>query len=124
MAQDAETDHEFLHLPASPAAALANLAAPVQTWFRQQFPEPTLAQRLAWPALAAGKTLLLCSPTGSGKTLAAFLPILNHLGEEPSAGSVRCLYVAPLKALINDTYKTLKRAIRSRQNVLTSSSVS
>jgi ATP-dependent Lhr-like helicase len=70
--------------------------------------QPTAAQCLAWPALAAGKNLLLCAPTGSGKTLAAFLPILDRLLAEPAAASVRCLYVAPLKALVNDARRNLQ----------------
>ncbi|MGH2678519.1 MAG: DEAD/DEAH box helicase, partial [Actinomycetota bacterium] len=42
-------------------------------WFREAFGEPTPAQELAWPALAAGDSALVVAPTGSGKTLAAFL---------------------------------------------------
>jgi ATP-dependent Lhr-like helicase len=55
--------------------------------------------------------LLLSAPTGGGKTLAACLPILDHhllLSGSICAG-VRCLYVAPLKALGNDVRKNLRR---------------
>jgi ATP-dependent Lhr-like helicase len=70
--------------------------------------QPTAAQCLAWPALAAGRNLLLGAPTGSGKTLAAFLPILDQLLAQPPVASVRCLYVAPLKALVNDARRNLE----------------
>src|SRR5437879_5000885 len=113
MAVDAVNDYDYLLLPSSVAAALSCLTAPVRSWFCQHFAEPTPAQRLAWPALIAGKTLLLCAPTGSGKTLGAFLPILSRLRDEPTSNGIRCLYVAPLKALISDTYKTLKQTARA-----------
>ena len=47
--------------------------------------------------------LLLTSSTASGKTEAAFFPILSDLWENPPQ-SVGCLYVAPLKSLINDQF--------------------
>ncbi|HEX8522067.1 MAG TPA: DEAD/DEAH box helicase [Tepidisphaeraceae bacterium] len=47
--------------------------------------------------------LVLCAATASGKTEAAFLPILSQIAEAPS-GSVRALYIGPLKALINDQF--------------------
>src|SRR5262249_33773626 len=55
----------------------------------------------------------LCAPTGSGKTLAAFLPIIDHLLTAPVSASVRCLYVAPLKALGNDARRNLRAHLRS-----------
>lgn len=51
--------------------------------------------------------LLLSASTASGKTEAAFFPILTDLAENP-ADSIVCLYIAPLKALINDQYDRLK----------------
>ena len=52
------------------------------------------------------QNVLLAASTASGKTEAAFFPILTLLQEEPSH-SVGCLYVAPLKALINDQFSRL-----------------
>ena len=52
------------------------------------------------------KHVLLCASTASGKTEAAFFPILTLLSEEPPA-SVGALYIAPLKALINDQFERL-----------------
>lgn len=50
--------------------------------------------------------VLLTASTASGKTEAAFFPILTLLEEEPSS-SVGVLYIAPLKALINDQFLRL-----------------
>ena len=111
MASDA-AGLEQLGPPPSAETALAALAGPVRRWFEHHFTEPTTAQRLAWPALAAGKHLLLVAPTGSGKTLAAFLPTIGRLLGEPSAPIIRCLYVAPMKALVADARKNLRRHLR------------
>ena len=50
--------------------------------------------------------VLLTASTASGKTEAAFFPVLTLLDEEPSK-SVGVLYIAPLKALINDQFGRL-----------------
>ena len=50
--------------------------------------------------------VLLSSSTASGKTEAAFFPILTSLWEDPPA-TVGCIYVGPLKALINDQFYRL-----------------
>lgn len=50
--------------------------------------------------------VLLTASTASGKTEAAFFPILTLLDENPSS-SVGVLYIAPLKALINDQFSRL-----------------
>ena len=50
--------------------------------------------------------VLLTASTASGKTEAAFFPILTLLSEKPSQ-SVGVLYIAPLKALINDQFERL-----------------
>ena len=52
------------------------------------------------------KNVLLCASTASGKTEAAFFPILSLLDEDPSK-TVGVLYIAPLKALINDQFGRL-----------------
>ena len=71
--------------------------------------------RSGWKALrgvqiAAGQAIfnsednvLLTASTASGKTEAAFIPMLTLLDEVPSQ-SVGILYIAPLKALINDQF--------------------
>ena len=52
------------------------------------------------------ENVLLTASTASGKTEAAFFPILTDLWENPPL-SVGVLYVAPLKALINDQFMRL-----------------
>lgn len=112
MAKEAVRGLTYRSLPSSSETALAVLIEPVRRWFQSRFGEPTLAQRLAWPALAHGENLLLCAPTGSGKTLAAFLPILGTLLTGPMVCGTRCLYVAPLKALVNDARKNLRATLQ------------
>lgn len=50
--------------------------------------------------------LLLCASTASGKTEAALFPIITLMQEQPPT-SIGCLYIAPLKALINDQFLRL-----------------
>jgi len=78
----------------------------VATWFQRSFARPTEAQRDAWPAIQAGRNVLIAAPTGSGKTLAAFLAAIDELVQEGMAGTIAdetsVVYVSPLKALSND----------------------
>jgi len=81
--------------------------------FVREFVHRAEWQRLRPVQAAAGEAVfatrdhvLLCASTASGKTEAAFFPILTLLSEDPPAG-VGCLYVAPLKALINDQFERL-----------------
>ena len=60
-----------------------------------------------------GKNVLLTASTASGKTEAAFFPILTLLDEEPSS-TVGVLYIAPLKALINDQFGRLSELCEER----------
>ena len=53
--------------------------APVASWFRDVFIEPTVVQSQAWDAISRGDNALVVAPTGSGKTLAAFLWALSRL---------------------------------------------
>ncbi|MCI8441951.1 MAG: DEAD/DEAH box helicase [Provencibacterium sp.] len=50
--------------------------------------------------------LLLTASTASGKTEAAFFPIITLFSEDMPS-SVGCLYIGPLKALINDQFMRL-----------------
>jgi ATP-dependent Lhr-like helicase len=80
----------------------------VASWFTDRLGEPTDAQRMAWPRIAAGEHVLVTAPTGSGKTLAAFLWGLDRLLSGAwSGGGVRLLYVSPLRALGNDIRRNL-----------------
>lgn len=51
--------------------------------------------------------LLIMAETAGGKTEAAFLPVLSAISQEPE-GSVRAIYIGPLKALINDQFGRLE----------------
>jgi ATP-dependent Lhr-like helicase len=91
--------------------SLGSFTAATRTWFEASFPEPTRAQALGWPAIAAGEHTLIHAPTGSGKTLAAFLWTIDRLLTEPppeKADRCRVLYVSPLKALAHDVDRNLR----------------
>lgn len=60
------------------------------------------------------QNVLLCASTASGKTEAAFFPILTLFSEDEPR-SVGCIYVAPLKALINDQFLRLNDLCRDAQ---------
>lgn len=74
--------------------------------------QEVLAHRLGWSDLrevqsrtyrevAEGKDVMVIAPTAGGKTEAALIPVLDCVLKEGSPG-VACLYISPLKALIND----------------------
>jgi ATP-dependent Lhr-like helicase len=88
-------------------AVLDAFTRPTRAWFESTFAEPTPAQQLGWPAIAAGGHVLIQAPTGSGKTLAAFLYGIDRLTANPGAG-LRLLYVSPLKALNYDIERNLR----------------
>ena len=64
------------------------------------------------------QNVLLTASTASGKTEAAFFPILTLLDEEPS-GTVGVLYIAPLKALINDQFGRLNELCEEQEIAVT-----
>jgi ATP-dependent Lhr-like helicase len=96
------------HQPTGPDDPLAPFHPVVADWFRRRFGTPTEVQRRTWPAVARGEHVLATAPTGSGKTLAAFLWALDRLLSGAwEGGTVRALYVSPLKALNNDVERNL-----------------
>ncbi|MGK5091074.1 DEAD/DEAH box helicase [Deltaproteobacteria bacterium TL4] len=58
-------------------------------------------QKLAGQAILDGKNLIIQAPTAGGKTEAAFFPIFSKMLEMQEEG-VQCLYISPLKALLNN----------------------
>ncbi|MBJ6761825.1 DEAD/DEAH box helicase [Myxococcaceae bacterium JPH2] len=58
------------------------------------------------PILERTNDVILAASTASGKTEAAFLPICSRLADG-AGGSVRAIYIGPLKALINDQFERL-----------------
>jgi ATP-dependent helicase Lhr and Lhr-like helicase len=91
--------------------SLGDLHPAVAGWFSETFQEPTPAQHAAWPAIQAGRHVLVAAPTGSGKTLAAFLTAIDSLIRQgvraPLRDETQLVYVSPLKALSNDIQKNL-----------------
>ncbi|HET7029656.1 MAG TPA: DEAD/DEAH box helicase [Candidatus Limnocylindrales bacterium] len=95
---------------------LAPFSPAVRAWFEGSFAAPTQAQAEGWAAISQGHHTLIHAPTGSGKTLAAFLWTLDRLATSPprpaptraDPGTVRVLYVSPLKALTYDVERNLR----------------
>src|SRR5947208_3912750 len=96
---------------------LAPFSPETKAWFRQAFEAPTPAQRLGWPAIAAGEHTLIQAPTGSGNTLAAFLFGIDRLTAQTGEG-LRLIYVSPLKALNYDIERNLRGPLAGLQSQL------
>lgn len=62
--------------------------------------------------------LLLSTPTASGKTEAAFLPVITEIYNKPP-NSVGVLYIAPLKALINDQFVRIEELLQEADITVT-----
>ena len=58
-------------------------------------------QEEAGHAILEGRNAVVLAPTAGGKTEAAMFPAISRLVDEPT-GSVGVLYVAPIKALLNN----------------------
>ena len=58
-------------------------------------------QEMAGQAILDGKNAVILAPTAGGKTEAAMFPVISGLMTEPPNG-VGALYVAPIKALLNN----------------------
>ena len=87
--------------------AFDRLDRSVQRWvWRQQWNELREIQERAIAPILNGRDVLISSATASGKTEAAFLPICSALAED-AAESLGAIYIAPLKALINDQQRRL-----------------
>ncbi len=74
--------------------------------------QQVLTQRLDWSELrevqeqsyagvTAGNDVLIIAPTAGGKSEAALIPVMDDILKHGRTG-VTCLYISPLKALIND----------------------
>src|SRR5688500_8466830 len=102
-------------IAARAADPLAPFSPAVRAWFEATFEAPPQAQAEGWAAISQGHHTLIHAPTGSGKTLAAFLWTLDRLAATPRSprtkeqpGTVRVLYVSPLKALTYDVERNLR----------------
>src|SRR5919201_1312107 len=94
----------------------------VGAWFEAAFAAPTAAQTEAWPAIKAGRNVLIAAPTGSGKTLAAFMAAIDDLVRQGVEGGLsdetQVVYVSPLKALSNDIQRNLEAPLAGTRTVI------
>lgn len=89
----------------------ALLAPPVQSWIDSQgWTDFSEIQEAAIPRISADEGVLLVASTASGKTEAAVLPMVSRILELRLA-PIALLYVAPLKALINDQVGRVERIL-------------
>ena len=84
-------------------------------WFQETLGAPTKVQEISWPAIAAGRHVLVSAPTGTGKTLSAFLVFLDRLKAKALEGTLRqelqLIYVSPLKSLAADIRENLRKPL-------------
>lgn len=92
------------------ATAYEALHPEIRRWIREQgWTELRKVQADAIEAvLGSERDVLIAASTAAGKTEAAFLPVLTRVASAPSSG-LSILYVAPLKALINDQHLRLEQ---------------
>lgn len=64
-------------------------------------------QEMAGAAILDGQNAVVLAPTAGGKTEASFFPVLAQLMENPPEKSVGALYIAPIKALLNNQAERL-----------------
>ena len=100
-------------MPTAPDVLAERFHPAIAQWFSERLGQPTAIQEAAWPRIAEGRHVLVSAPTGSGKTLTAFLWAINQLLNETwSAGTVRVVYVSPLKALNNDIRRNVLKPLQ------------
>ena len=92
------------HSSSNPSSAFDLLAEPVRRWIWDQgWTELRDIQERAITMLLTGdRDLVIAAPTAGGKTEAAFLPLISSVLTTPEPRGFDLVYVAPLRALIND----------------------
>ncbi|MFY0612477.1 MAG: ligase-associated DNA damage response DEXH box helicase [Hyphomicrobiaceae bacterium] len=94
-------------------AKVAQLPAPIATWFKARGWSPRPHQVALLEKARAHRDTLLIAPTGAGKTLAGFLPTLIDLlsddwrAQDGHRQELHTLYISPLKALAVDIARNL-----------------
>lgn len=85
------------------ASAFAELHESLQTVLSQRlgWTELREVQERTFHAVSKGSDVLVIAPTAGGKSEAALIPVIDDLLKNGRSG-VACLYISPLKALIND----------------------
>jgi len=98
--------------------AFSKLNPIVQRWIHQQgWANLRSIQEKSVEPIYNRQDVIISAPTASGKTEAAFLPVLSQVAEIEEGISV--LYLAPLKALINDQYTRLELLCQQLDTELT-----
>ncbi|EEQ38863.1 hypothetical protein CLUG_02989 [Clavispora lusitaniae ATCC 42720] len=111
--------------PPPPAAEPLVSVAEMPEWAQAAFPAGETAtlnriQSQIYPkAFLSDENLLLCAPTGAGKTNVAMLALLRVLGNNRDASGrvmvkkFKCVYIAPLKALVAEQTREFSRRLTS-----------
>ena len=109
--------------PPPPAAEPLVSIAEMPEWAQAAFPAGETAtlnriQSQIYPkAFLSDENLLLCAPTGAGKTNVAMLALLRVLGNNRDASGrvmvkkFKCVYIAPLKALVAEQTREFLRRL-------------
>ena len=95
-------------LPSSSNSSVAFdlLAPPVRRWIWDKgwAGMRDIQERSILAVLNTDKDLIISAPTAGGKTEAAFLPLISSILMNPGDQGFEILYVAPLRALVNDQF--------------------
>jgi len=93
---------------------MQNLPETLVSKFRSLgFTELTEIQRRAMPSIYQKKNILVMAPTGSGKTECAVLPIFERIRRSRRDGSIKALYITPLRALNKDVFRRVENYARN-----------
>jgi len=96
----------------APPPTLDTARAQTAHWYEAQDWTLFDFQRETWQAWHDGESGLVHSPTGSGKTLAAWLgPVQEAIGRPTRPQGLEVLWITPLRALANDTARSLQAAL-------------
>ncbi|MGJ8697269.1 MAG: ligase-associated DNA damage response DEXH box helicase [Verrucomicrobiaceae bacterium] len=79
--------------------------------FKEKGLRPFPFQRETWKAALAGKSGLLHAPTGMGKTLAVWLGPVAEAAADSQKPGCKVLWITPLRALAQDTQKSLQEPL-------------
>jgi ATP-dependent Lhr-like helicase len=81
--------------------SLAKLHPRLQDFVKDKWKDLTPIQKEAFDPIYQGKSCIIEAPTSGGKTEAVLFPLLTRIAPNKSTG-FKVLYIAPLKALLND----------------------
>ena len=95
------------HSESEPSTSFDRLAPEMQRWIWDQGWEDLrdIQEAAIHHLTSSQRDLIIAAPTARGKTEAALLPLLSRAVKNPSQGGFDIVYIAPLKALINDQFR-------------------